>query len=150
MMRIYFINPDLDENVKEYRDDDVICSPIDVGVVLMSVWERQKPGSQKVVIKPTDSDYWLAFAEAGKENYIFLWNLGMDLIDEHYHRFGKRIHHSYKHGMWRLMERMESVPPLPDLPLGEIDYGLQLNQYSMDKSRPNKWTGRSIPSWATK
>lgn len=145
--RIYFINDDPDVNVQEYRDDDVIGSPIDIGQILAAIWQRHSKKAQPMPIAGLDGDYWLAWAEKSKENYTALWNLGMDLLDEHFHRFGSRISPNYKHGMWRIINEMAAVPPLPDLPGDEPDYDAMLKDYVADKSRPHKWTGRPIPSW---
>ena len=46
------------------------------------------------------------------DNYEDLWNYGMDLLDEHYHRFGSRNTHTYRHGSEAAMERLQNLPPI--------------------------------------
>jgi len=110
MTQIAILSDDPDEAVQWLIDEDIIRMPIQVGQVLLTVWNRVEPGRFSKTINYLDGDPWLEWTFASSHNYETMWNFGMDLVDEHYHRFGSRQHPPYKHGMWRIFERLQAIP----------------------------------------
>jgi hypothetical protein len=112
--RIAVLSHDPDEAVQWLSDADVIRMPIEITQVLLTIWHKVKPGTFNKMIEYLEGDPWLEWAIRSSDNYTFLWNLGMDLIDEHAFRFGDRAPVPYKHGSFRTMERLGAIPPIPE------------------------------------
>lgn len=100
---------------EELFDGDVIGLPITIGFVLRCVWNSAKPDTFPTTFElDIGDDPWFKWARESKANYTELWNMGMDILDEHTHRFGSRHAQPYKHGMTDTFERVSGVPDLPD------------------------------------
>lgn len=111
-MAPFKFNPD----VEQLTDGEVISGPIHVMSTLSSVHNIRR-GSQAhapmIVLRPGD-DPWVDWANQNEANYVELWNYGMDLVDEHYKRFGSKQPYPYKHGCALPLDRLGDVPPLPE------------------------------------
>ena len=148
MSRIYRLSEDPDKAVQWLTDADMIRMPIEIGQILLTVWHRAKPGTFSKVIEYPDSDPWLEFASASTDNYVELWNLGMDAMDEHDYRFGSRNINKYRHGMTALLNRLQSVPPLPEIGLTEFPLTPEQTQLAYNTEGIfNSYTHREVPEW---
>ena len=150
MSRIYFLSEDPDEAVHWLNDGDVIRMPIEIAQVLLTVWSKfpetmRKGITQSLVNYP--EHLWVPWAEESEANYVFLWNYGMDIIDEHEHRFGRHAVQPYRHGIARCMERLQAVPPLPQGELAPFPLSIEqavLTQVDLDKVH---YSHREKPTW---
>jgi len=152
MRSIIYVHEDGGGSAKQLYDCDVIGLPITIAYTLQAVWHQVKPGTFDVPYQaiPIKDDPWFKWVLESQNNYIELWNYGMDLIEEHYHRFGSKAVVVYRHGSHRSVERMQYVPPLPEgsitsMPQPELDEVIK--QY---RSRTGFWvsyTNRERPEW---
>jgi len=126
-MKILYLDLDGPTSAEMLYDTHVIAMPIAIAQSLLRVWHNARPGTFAPILNLADvDDPWSAWAARKTANYIELWNYGSDIIDEHWHRFGK---HStvgtnkfgelvtlngtgYRHGMDRSMMKLQAVPPL--------------------------------------
>jgi hypothetical protein len=113
MSQIFILSDDPDEAVQWLMDGDVIRMPILITQVLGTATNRFKTTPQKITIEYMKGDPWLEWVLSSEDNYEALWNYGMDLIDEHYHRFGSRGVVKYKHGIAALLNKLGTIPPIP-------------------------------------
>jgi hypothetical protein len=117
MSRIYFLSDDPEEAVQWLTDSDVIRMPIEISQVLLAVWSTFPEAERKGVVQtvvPALDNLWTPWAGETQDNYVHLWNYGMDVIDEHEYRFGRHAVQQYRHGMDRSMNRLQAIPPIPE------------------------------------
>jgi len=144
---IVMLDDDPYKSIEALYDIDVIGFPIAISQTLLSAWHRIKPGTFSKMLNLIDGDdIWLDWVLASKGNYEDLWNYGMDIMDEHTHRFGSRATVPYRHGSFATMTRLQSVPDLPQLGLMSPYPGKGREGY---KSKGNffKHTYREVPEW---
>lgn len=115
MRNIVYLDPDAAESVLQLYDQDIIGMPISIGQCLMHVWNTFTPGRFRTGDAVMADPIWYPWAMASKNNYTELWNYGMDIMDEHWHRFGSRNAHPYRHGYSKLFDQLQYVPKLPDV-----------------------------------
>ena len=150
---IFFLSNDPDEAVQWLSDADVIRMPIEITQVLMEVWQEIKPGKFTKVLADLHSPAWVSWIKESQANYVELWNYGLDLTDEHFHRFGSRIKaHPYRHSMTSLLNRLETLPPLPQI--GLTDMPTSSPEATRLNYRPSgsfgTYTNRDTPPWMIK
>lgn len=115
---IVMLDDDPFVSIEMMYDVDVIGLPITIGQILLTAWYKVKPGTFADFLKlKAGEDVWLDWVMESQANYVDLWNYAMDIVDEHFHRFGSHAAKPYRHGMKGLLDRLQSVPPLPDVPL---------------------------------
>ena len=143
MSHIYYLSDNPTEAVQWLMDVDIIRMPIEIAQVLSTVSKRiaginQLPG-----------DTWAEWAVLNKDNYEELWNYAMDLLDEHYHRFGSRSPQQYRHGISNLIDKLGVIPSW--LPEGETtEKPLSSEQGRLQYTEPGSfstYTHREKPEW---
>jgi len=148
MTRICLLSTEPDEAVQWLADADVIRMPIEIAQVLLTAWHKVKPGHFSLVINYLDGDPWLEWVMASAGNYEELWNYGMDLVSEHYHRYGSRRTPPYVHGISRQLESLAALPPLPSVGLTPLPITTEQARLSYNTAGIfNCYTHRVKPEW---
>ena len=150
MSRILILSDDPDEAVQWLTDEDVIRMPIEIAQVLLTVWSKFPDAAKKGVITTLvmyPEHVWIPWVEESQENYIALWNYGMDILDEHEYRFGKRAVNPYRHGMSKTLDRLQVIPPLPEGP--QTPYPILPHQAVLMQAELVKvhYSHRDKPTW---
>lgn len=140
------INPEA--AVKMLADLDVIRMPIYIQQVLETVWGHVLNDWDQRMTPCAEFSPWLVWVREAQPNYEELWNYGMDIIDEHFHRFGSRNMHPYRHGSVEGFNRLGNVP---NLIKGVVSTQQPI---SVDDARTYyherdglAWTNREKPEW---
>lgn len=144
---ILYLHEDGEESAKMLRDLDVIRMPIYIQQVLETVWGDicKDHGTRMIARDP--SCKWLKWVKESRENYKELWNYGMDIIDEHFFRFGSRNLHPYKHGSFIGFERLGKVPKaIPDVPMTPLPTSIEEARVIYKKIE-GLHTNRGSPEW---
>ena len=146
MTHITLLSDDPTEAVQWLMDVDVIRMPIEITQVLSNV------SNTKINLENIPKEIWTDWARQNKANYEELWNYGMDILDEHFHRFGSRNHHQYRHGISRILDKLGAIPN--HLPEGELtEKPLTPEQARLIYNEPGSfstYTHREAPPWKTK
>jgi hypothetical protein len=148
MSRVCYLSEDPEQAVHWLVDADVIRMPIEISQVLLTAWNRIKPGKFSKVIEYLNTDPWLEWVMQSQENYEELWNYATDIIEEHYHRFGSRHNPQHKHGVHGLVEKLGELPPLPEVPRTEFPLSPELARLAYNAEGIfNGYTHRNVPEW---
>ena len=143
MTNILYLSDDPDEAVQWLMDVDIIRMPIEIAQVLSTVTKA------KTTIAFAEGDVWSEWAVGNKSNYEELWNYGMDLLDEHYHRFGSRSVNKYKHGIAGLLERLSTIPShIPDGEMSDKPWTVEQSRLMYtQRGSFSTYTHRTVPQW---
>lgn len=98
--------------------DEVVVLPIRISQVLYTTWTIVKGRKfvRSIATLPRDNP-WVQWCTYSRDNYEYLWNYGMDILDRHDELFGNANKHPYHHGSKGLMAELENLPPLPTVGL---------------------------------
>ena len=156
MRTIIYVDNDGSESVKQLFDADIIGMPITVEYTLRCAWNTIKPGTfpDTYQLSMTD-DPWLKWVLESQENYNELWNYGMDLLDEHMHRFGSRVTSPYHHGSKRQLDRLGALPDMTETKLTpmpiQVPEARELMREELKTVRPGfnwaQFSHRETPEW---
>jgi len=146
MTHITLLSDDPKEAVEWLMDVDVIRMPIEIAQVLSTVSKRH------LSVEHCSPEVWTDWVATNKANYEELWNYAMDILDEHFYRFGSRNNQQYRHGISGLIDKLAAVPS--HLPEGDItERPLSTEQarlaYTATKASFTTYTHRSKPEWKT-
>ena len=113
-MLIEIPSDDNEEAIDLLTADEIITYPIRVTQILFTVWKqfRKPPLTRSIELLPLDNE-WVKWVSESSDNYEYLWNFGMDLLDEHAKIHGDVAVKPYRHGSFKFMEELGQIPPLP-------------------------------------
>ena len=145
---IVLLSTDPEEAVQSLSDKDVIRIPIEIAQVLICVWNDIKPGAFTHMIERSHDVPWINWVKESQDNYNELWGYGMDIVDEHYHRFGSRVNFPYKHSMSKLLDKLGVLPPLPGIGLTPMPVSIDgCREGYLGKDPFDTYTHRDKPTW---
>lgn len=152
-MNIFFLDRDIEENVKFHADKHVVKMCIEYAQLLSSVHHETGTGNEQMYKLTHKNHPDAVWARSSLENYEYLLSLAILLGDEYTHRYGKH------HKSIGIVERLP-VPRLPELPFQEppkcvhddfkgIEDTVQAYRayYNRDKAYMCTWKKRPIPEW---
>jgi hypothetical protein len=121
--------------------------PIFIQQVLETVWgDILKDYGGRMLARDPKCP-WLKWTKESQENYQELWNYGMDIIDEHFFRFGARNFHPYRHGSASGFERLGNIPKrLPSVPMTPMPITPE-EARAIYKKIEGEYTNRRAPEW---
>lgn len=114
---VLFVDEDPAVSVLKLADYEIIRVPIYIQQILETVWGAILKDQASRMFERAPTCPWLQWVRESQSNYQELWSYGMDIMDEHFHRFGSRNMHPYRHGSAIGFERLGVIPTaLPDVP----------------------------------
>lgn len=145
---IMYLHEDGSESVKLLGDMEVIRMPIMIQQVLETVWGEIMKDMGSRMFPRNPNCRWLKWVKESQANYGELWNYGMDIIDEHFFRFGARNLHPYKHGSALGFERLQTIPSkLPDVPMTPMPLSVQEARELYKMTFEGDYSNRGRPEW---
>lgn len=146
---ILYLDADVEEGVKMLYDIDVIRMPINIQQVLETVWGTILKDQSGRMSPRNPECPWLQWVRQSQENYQELWNYGMDIMEEHFFRFGSRNMHPYRHGSNLGFQRLGNIPKsLPEIEQTPMPLLFE-DARELYKTEEGEYTNRSRPSWLT-
>ncbi len=102
MRTVVILTEDTDLAPQLLCDLDVIELPISIHHLLLDAHKG-------TAVSGENNRVWVEWVLKDGANYEYLWNYGMDVLDEFYHRFGSQFGKGYKHGVAAKLEANSSI-----------------------------------------
>lgn len=148
VLDVVYLHEDAAESVKQLADIDAIRMPIMIQQILETVWGELLKDQHERMAPRSPICPWLLWVKESQANYAELWNYGMDIIEEHFHRFGSRNMHPYRHGSAAGFERLGAVPTaLPDKDKTSMPLSVEQARERYAERDDLVWTNRERPEW---
>ena len=178
-MNIFFLSLDTKEAARWHHDQHVIKMVIESAQLLSTAWhvlnpeyvKREPNGATfllggKRIFGPSHVNHPMAiWVRESTANYQYCWNLGLDLADEYYHRWGQFHSEPRRHNTQTILETLGDIPPaipeavgitkpplcMPDEYKQDDPFKAYREYYDLVKlvNKPT-YTNRETPPWATK
>lgn len=178
-MNIFFLSRSTAEAAKAHHDQHVIKMVIESAQLLSTAWHQLNPEyikrepngntfllGGKRIFAPSHTNHPMAiWVRENTANYQYCWNLGLDLADEYYHRWGQFHDEPRRHNTQAILETLGNMPPalqeaevmtnpplcMPDEYKRDDPVEAYRAYYNGAKliGNPN-YTNRERPEWATR
>ena len=176
-MNVFFLSRNTAECARWHTDQHVIKMVIEAAQLLSTAWHQLQPTALvfeplsrccllngKRIFNETHRNHPMAiWTRQNAANYQYVWNYGLDLADEYFHRWGSRREQPYRHATQAILETLGDMPEclpdesmtdpplcMPDEFKVEGDPTLSYRRYYIGAKLTNaNYTHRERPEWAS-